>query len=135
MLAETGLVGGLALAGFVGAVLAALWRRLHADQGEAAAGVALAAGGIFALWLAQTSVDWLHLIPGLSAIALAGAAILLEPWMAARSLPAAGGPSEAARALARRAPRAPRRRGARGRPRGRPDRAAGDRRARARARL
>lgn len=98
VLAETGLVGGLALAGFVGAVLAALWRRLHADQGEAAAGVALAAGGIFALWLAQTSVDWLHLIPGLSAIALAGAAILLEPWMAARSLPAAGGPSEAARA-------------------------------------
>ena len=33
---------------------------------------------MFLVWLAQTSVDWLHLIPGLTGIALGAAAILLR---------------------------------------------------------
>jgi tetratricopeptide (TPR) repeat protein len=35
--------------------------------------------GVFAAWLVQTSVDWLQLLPGLTAIALAGVAVLVAP--------------------------------------------------------
>jgi tetratricopeptide (TPR) repeat protein len=35
--------------------------------------------GIFTAWFVQTSVDWMHLLPGLTAIALAGAAVLVWP--------------------------------------------------------
>ena len=55
--------------------------------------MAVAAGGIFAGWLIQTSVDWMHLLPGLTAIALAAAAALLArpgrdraPALAGRTL-------------------------------------------------
>ena len=34
---------------------------------------------MFIVWLAQTSVDWLHLIPGLTGAALGAAAVLLLP--------------------------------------------------------
>jgi Flp pilus assembly protein TadD len=40
----------------------------------------VAAGGAFAAWLAHTSVDWLHLLPGVTGIALCAAAGLLAPW-------------------------------------------------------
>jgi Flp pilus assembly protein TadD len=40
--------------------------------------VAVAATGIFTGWLVQTSVDWMHLIPGLTAIALAAAVALVS---------------------------------------------------------
>ena len=72
-LGETGLVGALALAAFLGAVLAGLWRRAAQARRQgpsAGAGLTVAAGGMFIVWLAQTSVDWLHLIPGLTGAAL-----------------------------------------------------------------
>jgi cytochrome c-type biogenesis protein CcmH/NrfG len=35
--------------------------------------------GAFTAWLVQTSVDWMHLLPGLTAIALAAAVVLVAP--------------------------------------------------------
>ena len=81
-LAETGLVGFAALAVALGAILLALWRRLREASDPLASGVAVAAGGTLAAWLTQTSVDWLHLIPGLTGIALCCAAVALAPSMA-----------------------------------------------------
>jgi hypothetical protein len=77
-LAETGLVGALLLLAFLVAVGIGL-RRTARDAGEdpLARTLAIAAGGTFVGWLIQTSVDWMHLIPGLTAIALAAAASLL----------------------------------------------------------
>jgi hypothetical protein len=82
MLAELGLVGGLALIAFIGAVLAGFWRasrRAGEDRGVRV--ITVAAGGSFVAWLVHTSVDWLHLLPGVTGIALCGAAMLLSPWM------------------------------------------------------
>ena len=77
-LGDTGLVGALLLGTFFVAVFAGLWRRSRAArQRDSEVGLTVAAAGIFAVWLAQTSVDWLHLIPGVTAVALGAAAILL----------------------------------------------------------
>jgi O-antigen ligase len=80
-LAELGLVGMAALAVFVLAVLAGLARRsarARVDAGEAT--IAVGAGGLFLFWLVHTSVDWLHLIPGATGLALCAAACLVAPW-------------------------------------------------------
>jgi len=80
-LAELGLVGGLALLLFLGAVVAGFVRRARAARTSASdLGLAVAGGGMFLVWLVHTSVDWLHLIPGLTGIALCGAAVLVAPW-------------------------------------------------------
>jgi UDP-GlcNAc:undecaprenyl-phosphate GlcNAc-1-phosphate transferase len=87
-LGELGLVGGLALLIFVGGVLAGFVRRAEAARTSTTdAGMAVAGGGMFIAWLVHTSVDWLHLIPGLTGIALCGAAVLLAPWVRGRSGP------------------------------------------------
>jgi O-antigen ligase/polysaccharide polymerase Wzy-like membrane protein/tetratricopeptide repeat protein len=79
-LGDLGLVGAILLAGFLVAVFLGAWKRSRALRpGEPGAAVILAAIGTFVVWLAQTSVDWLHLIPGLTGIALGAAAILLSP--------------------------------------------------------
>jgi len=84
-LGELGLVGGVLLGAFLIAVLLGAWRRSReARLGEPGIGLAVAATGIFVVWLAQTSVDWLHLIPGLTGIALGAAAVLLLPLGARR---------------------------------------------------
>ena len=76
---ELGVVGLLALIAFAGSVLwagASRARRVtYRDRGEV--GLIVAAGGAFTIWLFHTSVDWLHLIPGLTGIALCAAAALL----------------------------------------------------------
>lgn len=74
-LAELGLVGALLLAAYLVVVAVGLGRTARdARRGDPLAGwVAVAAGGVFTVWLIQTSVDWMHLIPGLTAIALAAA--------------------------------------------------------------
>jgi len=78
-LGETGLIGALLLGSFFVAVFIGAWRRAKAARADSAEiGIAVAALGTFTVWLAQTSVDWLHLIPGLTGIALIGAAILLR---------------------------------------------------------
>ena len=94
---ETGLVGAAALGAFLVAVFAGLWRRAWAARSrDTETGLTVAASGIFVVWLAQTSVDWLHLIPGLTGIALGAAAILLlrpeprEGSVGLRPLPPAG---------------------------------------------
>jgi O-antigen ligase len=76
-LAELGLPGAAALAVVIGAVLAGTVRLAHA-AGRHSRPMAVAGGGTFVAWLANTSVDWLHLFPGVTAIALAGAAMVLH---------------------------------------------------------
>jgi len=79
-LGELGLVGAIFLGAFLVAVFLGAWRRSReARLGEPGGGLVVASIGIFVVWLAQTSVDWLHLIPGLTGIALGAAAILLRP--------------------------------------------------------
>jgi tetratricopeptide (TPR) repeat protein len=80
-LAELGLVGMLFLLLFVGAVIAGLWRQSRrALEVPARRMVAVAAGGAFVAWLAHTSVDWLHNIPGVTGVALCATAALVAPW-------------------------------------------------------
>jgi len=80
-LAELGVVGMLFLVLFVGALIAGLWRQSRrARELPERRMVAVAAGGAFVAWLAHTSVDWLHNIPGVTGIALCAAAALVSPW-------------------------------------------------------
>lgn len=79
-LGELGLVGAILLGAFLIAVFLGAWRRSREVRlGEPGVGLIVASIGILVVWLAQTSVDWLHLIPGLTGIALGAAAILLRP--------------------------------------------------------
>jgi hypothetical protein len=78
-LSELGIVGGILLLLFVGAVLWGLWKRSRgAVNNSRDRRLAVAAGGTFAVWLAHTSVDWITLLPSLTGIALCCAAILLS---------------------------------------------------------
>jgi len=75
---ELGIVGALAFLLFVGAVFAAglrprRGRHLAADD----LGLRIAALGMFTVWLVHTSVDWLYNLPGLTALALLAAAVLM----------------------------------------------------------
>ncbi len=98
-LAELGLVGALLLAAFLVAVIVGLVRTAREATYDAwARTVAVAAGGAFTAWWIQTSVDWMHLIPGLTAIALAASVALVArpaalpdhlPVLRARLLPIA----------------------------------------------
>jgi hypothetical protein len=95
-LAELGLLGGALLVMLVAGVgwgASRLSRR--ARNSEAAAGLAVASVGIVAAWLAHTSVDWIHLLPGVTAGALAAAAVLLREPRPAEALQ--GPPRRAAR--------------------------------------
>jgi UDP-N-acetylmuramyl pentapeptide phosphotransferase/UDP-N-acetylglucosamine-1-phosphate transferase len=81
-LAELGLIGGAFIGLFIAGVLAGFRRRLvrsHASAGDRI--VAVAAGGVFLTWLVHTSVDWLHLIPGVTGVALCAGAVLVAPWL------------------------------------------------------
>jgi O-Antigen ligase/Tetratricopeptide repeat len=78
-LGETGLIGVLLLGAFFVAVFLGAWKRAAAARtNPIEIGVTVAALGMFTVWLAQTSVDWLHLIPGLTGVALGAAAVLLR---------------------------------------------------------
>ena len=80
-LAELGIVGGLALAIFVGAVLAGFWRQSRRGvRSVRRRMMAVAGGGAFIAWLAHTSVDWLHNLPGATGVALCAAAAVVAPW-------------------------------------------------------
>jgi O-antigen ligase len=77
-LAENGLLGAallLALAAVVAAGVVRGARRARDDP--AARAVVVAALGVLTLFAVQTSVDWLHLLPGLAFVALAAAAVLV----------------------------------------------------------
>jgi tetratricopeptide (TPR) repeat protein len=100
VLSELGIIGALLLACSVAGVF---WGAVRMRRSVAASPLRLAlltSGlGIFTTWLIQTSVDWMHLLPGLTAIALVGAAVLVWP----RRLPAAARSRQPTRPAARRA--------------------------------
>jgi tetratricopeptide (TPR) repeat protein len=79
-LSELGIVGALLLAGFIGGIG---WGVLRMRPAAARSPLsrALMVGGVGAIcaWLAQTSVDWMHLLPGLTAIAIAAVAVVVRP--------------------------------------------------------
>ena len=76
-LSELGLLGGVLILGLLGGLA---WLVVGAGRrvarGEMQVGPAVAATGIVAAWTVQTSVDWLHLLPSLTAITLLAAAAL-----------------------------------------------------------
>ena len=80
-LAELGLVGALLLGAFIAIVLTAFAQRVRwARSNPRQMTLAVAAGGVFITWLVHTSVDWLHLIPGITGFALFAAAVLVGGW-------------------------------------------------------
>jgi UDP-N-acetylmuramyl pentapeptide phosphotransferase/UDP-N-acetylglucosamine-1-phosphate transferase/O-antigen ligase len=82
VLAELGIAGGLLFAGALVLIAAGAWRRVREG---ARAPLVVAAVGVATAWLVHASVDWMHLLPGLTGVALLGAAVLLRP--ADRSAP------------------------------------------------
>jgi UDP-GlcNAc:undecaprenyl-phosphate GlcNAc-1-phosphate transferase len=83
-LVELGLVGALLLAALAAALAWGAWRwaRAAAADRRARATTAAAAGMLLA-WLLHTSLDWIHLLPGVTLAALAAIAILVRPLRAA----------------------------------------------------
>ena len=79
-LSELGLLGAALLAALLGGIAWGAWRAAHAARESATARFVCVAGvGSVAAWLVHTSVDWIHLLPGVTAIALAAAVTLLAP--------------------------------------------------------
>ncbi len=84
-LAELGLVGALLLITVFAATalgLAGLARRGRSDNWSRR--LAVASGGTLIAWLLHTDVDWLHLLPGVTGLALASLAVALRPWETAQ---------------------------------------------------
>jgi UDP-GlcNAc:undecaprenyl-phosphate/decaprenyl-phosphate GlcNAc-1-phosphate transferase len=79
-LSELGLVGTLLLGCFIAGVFwGAVRMRRTAARSPLRLGLMTAGLGVFTAWLVQASVDWMHLLPGVTAIALAAAAVLIWP--------------------------------------------------------
>jgi tetratricopeptide (TPR) repeat protein len=78
ILAELGVGGVIALLLLCGAVLAACWARRGTLASEDRL-IKVAAAGMFAAWLVDTSVDWTYDIPGLAGAAILAAALLVVP--------------------------------------------------------
>ena len=78
VLAELGLVGGALLLAWLAAVAWAIARAMRRRIDAARAHLLVAASGLFAAWLAQTSGDWLHLFPGSTGMALVAIAVLVR---------------------------------------------------------
>jgi UDP-N-acetylmuramyl pentapeptide phosphotransferase/UDP-N-acetylglucosamine-1-phosphate transferase/O-antigen ligase len=99
VLCELGLVGAVLLACFLGGVGWGAVRMSRAARGSLPTRALLTASlGSFSAWLAQDSVDWMHLLPGLTGIAIACAAVLVWPRaQLARAPVAAGAKTPAAR--------------------------------------
>ena len=89
VLAELGIVGGLLLAAALLAIAAGAWRQVRRGGRS---GVVVVSVGVVVAWLVHASVDWVHLLPGLTGVALLGAAALLRPTPAEPATrPAPGG--------------------------------------------
>ena len=85
-LAELGVLGLLALLAFVVPVFVGLGRRwLSVRRGRASPALIVAATGVFLTWFVHALVDWVHLIPGLTIVALCAAAVLVGPWQSTRA--------------------------------------------------
>jgi UDP-GlcNAc:undecaprenyl-phosphate GlcNAc-1-phosphate transferase len=80
LLSELGLVGVLLLTCLLGGIAwGAIRLRRLASRSAVELALLVGALGIFAAWLTQASVDWMALLPGLTAIALSAGAILVWP--------------------------------------------------------
>jgi len=78
-LSELGVVGALLLASFLGGIGWGIARmRPAAARSPLSRALMVGAVGAVVAWLAQTTVDWMHLLPGLTAIAIAAAAVLVR---------------------------------------------------------
>lgn len=85
-LSELGLIGAFLLAAFIaGVAWGALRMRREAARSSLSRALMVGGLGVFVAWLVQTSVDWMHLLPGLTAIALTAAATLVRPQRGRRS--------------------------------------------------
>jgi UDP-GlcNAc:undecaprenyl-phosphate/decaprenyl-phosphate GlcNAc-1-phosphate transferase len=79
VLSELGLIGMIFLATIVVGIGWGAWRLAGAVRhAPDLRPVAVASIGVTSAWLAHTSVDWLHLLPGVTGIALAAVAILVR---------------------------------------------------------
>jgi uncharacterized membrane protein YhaH (DUF805 family) len=78
-LSETGLVGLALLLVFLAGVALGMWRmRDDARRGALSRGCLVAAAGGFTAWVVHTSFDWIHLLPGVSGVALCMAAVIVR---------------------------------------------------------
>lgn len=76
-LSELGLVGGALLALLLaGLIIGAAGLRSAAKRSIDARTMLVAAGGMAMVWFVDTSGDWMHLIPGVTAIGIAAFAVL-----------------------------------------------------------
>ena len=79
-LSELGVVGAVFLALLIVAIVLGIARlRANARASRSARGVMVAATGVTVVWLVDTSGDWMHLLPGVTAIALVAMAVLCRP--------------------------------------------------------
>ena len=76
VLAELGMAGGLLFLAAVLVIAGGAWRRIR-DGGRDP--VTVAALGVAAAWFVHAGVDWIHLLPGLTGVALVACAVLLRP--------------------------------------------------------
>jgi hypothetical protein len=101
LLGELGLVGLVGLLAFAAAVLWAAVSSPADASWRDDFDLRVAGLGIFATWLAHTSVDWLHNIPGVTGAALVAAACLLARGRGVElKPPGRGGNAPAALAMA-----------------------------------
>ena len=78
-LSETGIIGGIAVLLFIAGAGIGAWRmRRAAAESQLSRGCMVAALGGATCWLVQTSVDWIHLLPGVTAAGLAMIAVLVR---------------------------------------------------------
>jgi UDP-N-acetylmuramyl pentapeptide phosphotransferase/UDP-N-acetylglucosamine-1-phosphate transferase len=86
-LAELGLIGGAVLLVVLGAVAAVFWRWRRAVTDPTERALLAATLGIAVAWFVHSSVDWIHLLPGLTGIALIALAVAIRgvPARAARA--------------------------------------------------
>jgi O-Antigen ligase len=100
-LSELGLVGTLLLVCLIAGVFwGAVRMRRGATRSPLRLGLLTAGLGVFTAWLVQASVDWMHLLPGVTAIALAAAAVLIWPRNRPGPRPPAASPWPARRQAA-----------------------------------
>ena len=78
-LSELGVIGAGLLAVFLIGIGWGAWRTARAARASAGARfVAVAGIGTVSAWFVHTSVDWIHLLPGVTAVALVAAALLVR---------------------------------------------------------
>jgi UDP-GlcNAc:undecaprenyl-phosphate GlcNAc-1-phosphate transferase len=96
VLSELGIVGALLLAAWLAAVGWAVVRGARARLDGPGRHLLVAATGLFVVWIVQTSGDWLHLIPGVTGMAMIAAAVLMRGDATPAAQPRARTPARAA---------------------------------------